>query len=424
MEGAPATARRSGSRTARVSIGAIRYTCGMQRALLRPHAPLAPRPNREQRGVGAANAGGATLWLAFALAMLGCSSERIPRPDVLLVTVGAFPIEMLACHGGSPDVGSGLCSVAEEGSRFVWAFAAADTRAPAAATLLSGLEPADHGVTVSAASFLRSDVVSIAEHAAAGGYATAAFVADPGLNRSRHLDQGFTHFEDASQGYATSLADAGRMDVAGRATQWLATAPSPFFVWVHLDPTRSDAKTPGQAPAPVELIRRMDRDLERLLSVLDARTSPPAILVTALPDAAAMNAGLSPATTRVALLWRPPRVGSGRGVARVIRTPVSQLDVAPTLLRAMGLVDQTIEWAGGTLPFREQRAGEAGRTLEIAGSGERALVGEGVFLVIGDDGQARRVALLPLTGERAPALEDARRSSELVSRIWAAPEGL
>ena len=94
----------------------------------------------------------------------------------------------------------------------------------------------------------------------------------------------------------------------------------------------------------------------------------------------------------------------------------------PTLLRASGLVDAAAALPGRPLPFRERRSGEAGRTLEIRGAGRRALVGEGVYVVIGEGGDALGVAQLPLAGERAPSLGRPEAASELLSRIWAAPE--
>jgi len=401
--------------------GTIRYTCGMHGGRPYKRTPFAAwiRP----AGRGPVPLAPLMALVLACTAGAGCSGTKLPHPDVLLVTLAALPIESLACHGGRAEVGTGLCSVGDEGSRFVWAFTAASSPVPTVATLLTGLTPDQHGVTTSAASFLESGISSIAEHAADAGYATAAFVVDPALNRSRHLDQGFARFDDGPVRPGPGSADAAPTDLAARAAQWLASAPTPFFAWVHLDAHVRPGAAGDAALSKAEALRLVDRDLSRLLAVLDARPTPPAILVTTLPEATANAEGLSPATTRMALLWRPPRVGGGRGVGRVIRTPVSQLDVGPTLLRAIGLVGPTTGLPGRPLPFRERRAGEAGRTLEIAGVGERGLVGEGVFLVVGDGGEARGVAQLPLAGERSPALGPPDRADELVSRLWAEPEG-
>jgi hypothetical protein len=377
------------------------------------------RPRDPQAPATASAASSRLSWLALGLAAIaaacpGCAETELQRPDVVLITMAALPVERLSCHGGADDLGRDLCSVADEGSRYVWAFAAAGSPVPAVATILTGLPPDVHGVVASAASFLRNDATTIAEQLEHAGYATAAFVGDASLNRSRHLDQGFERFDDGViDGQARAGPDAG---VVGRAAQWLAAAPSPFLAWVHVD--AGDATQTGD---PAEALRGLDRDVSRLLAVLDARQSPPAILVTSVPPVEA-GRSLSPAETRVALLWRPPRVGGGRGISRVIRTPVSQLDIAPTLLRATGLVDPAGVLPGHPLPFRERRAGEAGRTLEIKGEGRQALVGEGVYVVVGDDGDALGVAQLPLAGERVPELARADDSEELLSRLWAAPD--
>ncbi len=385
---------------------------------------------RSERARTSARGRVAAAWLGalLALSQLACSGSEIARPDLVLITLGDVPVEALACHGGAEDVGRDLCSVGDYGSRFVWAFAASGAPEPAMATLLTGLPPESHGVDASAASFLRNDGETLAEHAQRAGYASAAFVTNPALNRSRHFDQGFDRFDDGGAPRPSSVEPSSPppLDPSGpasttahRAAQWLAVAPSPFLAWVHLG--EAEPASGAAPPSSAERLARVDRELARLIAVLDARADPPAILVTGLParDAAL---DLEPVGTRVPMLWRPPRVGSGRGVSRVIRTPVSQIDVAPTLLRAIGLVDAAETLPGRPLPFRERRAGEAGRTLEIEGEARRALVGEGVYVVLDETGDALGVAQLPLAGERAPALGPAHASSELLSRIWAAPD--
>ena len=393
--------------------GTIRYTCAMHRARDRQvRRPASAPPRTAARSLRAS-----IVAIAAAATLAGCSGTRHLQPDLVIVTVGAFPVESLACFGGGGDaeLGAELCSVGELGSRFVWAFSTSGSPAPAMATILTGLSPDAHGVEATAASFLRNDHLTLAEHFSRAGYTTAAFVTDPALNRSRHFDQGFGLFDDGFVAAEVNTPPGAHREAAARAAQWLSAAPSPFLAWVHIDPgIDADADA-------ADALRQLDRTLSRLLAVLDARTAPPAILVTGLPAESARE-GLTPARTRVALLWRPPRIGGGQGVTRVIRTPVSQLDVAPTLLRATGLVDAATHLPGRPLPFRERRAGEAGRTLEIRGFGQRALIGEGVYLVVGEDGSAMGVAQLPLAGERAPALGRAEGAEELASRLWAAPE--
>jgi phosphoglycerol transferase MdoB-like AlkP superfamily enzyme len=88
-------------------------------------------------------------------------------------------------------------------------------------------------------------------------------------------------------------------------------------------------------------IRYLDAQLERLIDAADARGRPVGILLTADHGEAfgedgyyfahGHSVGLD--QIRVPLIWRAP----GSDAAGVIRTPVSTLDVAPTLLAAAGL---------------------------------------------------------------------------------------
>jgi arylsulfatase A-like enzyme len=342
-----------------------------------------------------------------ALLMVGCGPDPLVRPDLVLVTTGAFPTQEAVCHGGAEDVGEELCAIGDEGTRYVWAFAAADAPAPAIASILTGLAPDVHGIDASAASFLRSDVSTVAERLQSAGYATAAFVTHAGLNRSRHFDQGFETFDDGAA--AGPRGAEAAPDAAGRAAQWLSKVESPFFAWVHLDPRRAAARAGDGADTPWQPLKVLDRSLSRLLAVVEARPSAPAILVTSLPGAPAPSTSpyerLAPQATRVALLWRPSRFGSTQGVARVIRTPVSQMDVAPTLLRAGGLVDDAELLPGEPLPFRERRPDEPARAVEIQAGPLRARVADGEYVVEDEAGAEVARAPIPLTGESPPRLQ-------------------
>ena len=64
---------------------------------------------------------------AFALFAIACgeaadtpATDGAPlRPDLVLVTVDTLRPDRLACYGGTPDVGARLCSLADEGIRYV-----------------------------------------------------------------------------------------------------------------------------------------------------------------------------------------------------------------------------------------------------------------------------------------------------------------
>lgn len=74
--------------------------------------------------------------LLLANVVFGCAQDSV-RPNILLVTVDTLRPDYLSCYGGEPDIGTRICSLAEEGTRFVWAFSTAPVTAPAVASVLT-----------------------------------------------------------------------------------------------------------------------------------------------------------------------------------------------------------------------------------------------------------------------------------------------
>lgn len=296
--------------------------------------------------------------------LLACSGEEFVRPNIVLISVDGLRASHLRCYGGERELGAEMCELGENGVRYVWAFTTASSGGPAAASLLTSQYPRQHGVRHGAQDFLRARSGTLAESLRAGGYATGAFVGSPELNRSRNFQQGFDVFDDRS---ASPLSDALETALTEAALSWAERAPRPYFLWIHFaEPhgpfteERVEERIGQPADAPrkrrdePELlrvryeasIRRLDRRLSQLIAVLDASGAVPGILLVGLhgqdldgsdDGAPAHGSSLRLEEIRVPLLWRPPRAAPGQNVARRVTTPVSLIDVAPTLLDAAGL---------------------------------------------------------------------------------------
>lgn len=184
--------------------------------------------------------------LAAGLLAPGCGGDPAERPpSLLLVTIDSLRADALACYGGEPGVGRRICSLADQGTRYVWAFSTASSSAPAVASILTSRYPGEHGVDASAASFLADDHETLAEALAREGYATAAFVASPELNRSRNLQQGFEVYDDQTRRPGPSvLPTRPATETTDAALAWLAglteqvrgdgqQARRPWLLWVH-----------------------------------------------------------------------------------------------------------------------------------------------------------------------------------------------
>ena len=155
------------------------------------------------------------------------------------------------------------------------------------ASVLTGLQPPNHGIRHLLKEQLSPRVRTLAQHFASAGYATGAIVSCPGMNRWYGFDRGFAHYDD----WIPPLPD-GRdalqvidVEVRGtalkraplvvkRALDWLEGAGAgPKLLFVHF----FDAHWPYEAPetsgtdlpnAYEEEVWYMDRQLGVLLDGL------------------------------------------------------------------------------------------------------------------------------------------------------------
>jgi len=296
--------------------------------------PLEAEPSRRdtRRSKRSERRGPFAVALALAIAAAlsaqsGCRGDSGGQPSLVLITTDRLAADRLECFGGPRGVGASLCALGRDGTLYAWALSPGRTEASSAATLLTGLPEHAHGVDGRGFSFLADRHQTIAEDLARAEYSTAAFVTRPALNHSRRLDQGFDVYldhslagDDPGESLSISLSEAVQ--------EWIATAPAPFFVWIHA----------GGADAVDEL----DRLVARLTGVLDETRAGPGILFTALRGEESQRtspaAGIEWRAVRVPMIWRPPRTEGGAPAASTIaRALVGLPDAAPTLRAAAGI---------------------------------------------------------------------------------------
>jgi arylsulfatase len=218
-----------------------------------------------------------------------------------------------------------LCSLADGGIRFEWAFSTAPYTAPSIASILTGLYPSVHGVRQSAVSYLREEFDTLPELLRAAGYETAAFISNPVLERSHRLDQGFGVFDQEmprEERNRPGVVERVAQSATDAALAWAQIAAEPpWFMWVHFQDPHGPYEPPdasmgydekGGTRLPVletdhsglggipsyqalpglftreayerryaDEIRYLDGHLKRLVEGLDALGDPPAVLVTA-----------------------------------------------------------------------------------------------------------------------------------------------
>ena len=173
--------------------------------------------------------------------LAGCGSESARRPDILLIVVDTLRFDRLGAYGygrpTSPEIDSRL---AARGVLVQSAYAQAPWTLPSMASMHSGRRAEEMLDDKGQPSGIPEPVATLAERLQAGGYSTAAFVANPTMHRGNGFAQGFDTFETAPYEIASMSRHAD--DINGKALPWLRRMEAergrpPYFLYLHyLDP--------------------------------------------------------------------------------------------------------------------------------------------------------------------------------------------
>lgn len=333
------------------------------------------------------------------LSLLSCSGDtpsntaekaQSQQPNVVIITLDTTRADRLGFYGDPLARTPNLDRFAEDAVVFREAFTPVPLTLPAHASLLSGWYPSRHGVRDNGGYRVAKDVPLIQEELKAAGYHTGAFVASYVLDGAWGLERGFDryfddfHPEDVRKADRFGAVERPAREVIREALAWWEAperAGHPKMMWVHL----FDAHTPYEPPADWKgdpyrgEIFGVDRALRPLLSSL---TGDEMVIITAdhgenLWDGQELEHGvvLTRSTTRIPLVIHPPggvegteappprslpaRPSNWRPVdglsppglvldvvpdaptgGRVVSTPVSLVDLAPTIRDVVGLPAQ------------------------------------------------------------------------------------
>ena len=277
--------------------------------------------------------------------------------NVLLITLDTTRADRLGCYGYPRAETPALDALAAEGIRFDDAVSPVPITLPAHATILTGLDPPNHGARNNGEYHLAADHVTLAELLRTNGYETAAFISAFVLDARFGLAQGFDLYDgrldmSLDAAFAKDLNERSAGRVTSSAIDWLERRDDgrPFFAWVHyfdphnpyLPPPPFDARFRDQ-PYDGE-IAYMDREIGRLVQALDAQGLRERTLIIAVGD---HGEGLGEhgeethsvliyeSVMRVPLILACP--GLYRGPLVVDDAVVSVADVFPTVLELLGI---------------------------------------------------------------------------------------
>jgi arylsulfatase A-like enzyme len=293
--------------------------------------------------------------------------------SVLLVTIDTLRADAVGAWGRADARTPHLDSLAAAGVRFANASTVTPLTLPAHASMLTGLRPGRHGLTVNGVARPALPVPTLAEHLHAVGYRTAAFVSSTVLDHRHGLDAGFEHFDDdlVQPGIGGSPVERIAAHTVDRALAWPGWSEPRAFAWVHLfDPhapyDAPDAPAGDGRAAYLEEVRYADAQLGRLLEGIRAAARGPWLVIVTSDHGEGLGEHdeethgllLHESTMHVPLVvgWLGAVAPEGPDTvfpAGDVRSdPVSVLDVTPTVL---ALLDLPAGDPGDGLPLQEPR---------------------------------------------------------------------
>lgn len=324
---------------------------------------------------------GVALLLVGSFCVASCKSY-VPEccPNIVLVTIDTIRTDHMGMYGYDRATTPNVDAWFEEGAVYERAYATTSFTPPSVVSFLTGLYPQSHGVRFFGQK-IDDYIGSLPATLKKLGYESAAFVSNVNLrDKSIGLAAHFDHYDDTmtkQERFRKSHVERVADSVTDAALAWIdarADSSRPFFLWVHyMDPhgpyappepvvrefshegeNRIDpARVPEYQRYPEitdgleyvdlydEEIAYADFHIGRLLKELEHRTSPDRTFYALTADHGecltdheywfSHGYDVYEDVVRVPLAFRGPGIEQGR-----YETPVSIVDVAPTLLAAIG----------------------------------------------------------------------------------------
>jgi len=299
---------------------------------------------------------GRVIALSASAALLAtCAApEDGPPANLLLVIIDTLRPDHLGAYGYERPTAPHLDRFADSAVVFERAYATSSWTLPSVASLLTAEYPAGHRVR-STRSALAPDFVTVTERLAAAGFATGAVVSHVFLARRYGLDQGFADYDDEQ--IAKRIEDSHKAVSSPLVTEkgiaWLASRRNAedgrrWFLWLHyFDPHAEYLTHPGVSERFGEgaenrydgEIAFTDAHLGEIFDALAELGFEHDTLVIVVSDHGEAfgehgfgghRLSLHEEELLVALIVRAPGIAPRR-----VATPVSLVDVAPTILELL-----------------------------------------------------------------------------------------
>lgn len=203
---------------------------------------------------------------AAVLLACGCGRSQ-PRWNVVLVTLDTTRADALSCYGGPAGATPALDALAAAGTRFDEACASASLTPVSHASILTGLDNAQHGLRVMSAGSafrLARGVPTLAGVLREQGYHTVAVQSAFPVSSWFGFERGFERFEgfDTTIDEKSPQRSVNVLEYQRRADETnalvadcLRESRTPFFLWVHYWDPHDAQRVPPEEYLPADVPR-------------------------------------------------------------------------------------------------------------------------------------------------------------------------
>jgi len=302
----------------------------------------------------------------FALALFLCSTAR-PSTPVILISVDTLRADHLSCYQAGRHPTPHIDALAKGGTLFSQVSTPFPLTLPAHVALFTSTYPFANGVLDNGIP-LQPAAITLATVLKKAGYRTAAFVGSFVLDRRFGLSRGFDVYDSPFDLHGKTTVGVGERkrpgsQVAEAATRWLeSNSDTPFFLFLHIydlhapydlppDPSQRHGETGYSAE-----LNYVDRVIGDFLASLDRHGLLQKALIVFTSDhgeglgehgESSHGYFIYQSTLHVPLLIHWPK-GSKRIPQDRVDEPAGLLDVAPTILDAIGIA-RPVEMRGRSL---------------------------------------------------------------------------
>jgi arylsulfatase A-like enzyme len=218
--------------------------------------------------IRAANRWRLVPWICIAVSLqVACEfsgASKTLGPNVLLIVVDTLGADHLGSYGAPAGHSPNLDRLASEGKRFSNTYATAPWTQPSVASLLTGRMPSAHAVENMPA-HLDEGASTLAERFQSEGFQTQGVISHFLLGEKFGFAQGFAGYDQSAVLKHTGISSEKVTDTA---VDWLKhRTPDPFFLFVHyFDPHFVYHDHPG-----IDLAGKYDGPIESAMPIWDLR---------------------------------------------------------------------------------------------------------------------------------------------------------